>query len=117
MKGKYMKLMLLIADFSFQLHFWGMYTKSVYRSEGFETASLAARKLFNELVNYAQGKFDRSFDFSDYAFRPKPYKSSYFTKMGEEVHDVMAGAPKDLEAFCVEFMRIYNSSAYRVRNS
>ena len=112
-----MKLMLLIADFSFQLHFWGMYTKSVYRSEGFEKSSLEARGLFNVLVNYAQGKFGRSFDFSDYAFRPKPYKSSYFTKMGEEVHDVLDNCPKDLESFCVEFMRIYNSSAYRVRNS
>ena len=113
-KTGFIRLTLLIYEYSFQLHFWSLWSKSASRTDSFNKSSLEARELFSEAVSYLQGKTGSGVDFTRYTFRPLEYKTSYFTKLDRQVEDLAADATPDMLVYITRFMQIYNILRHRV---
>jgi len=115
--NSFLKLMLLVKDYAFQLQFWGLWSKSAYRTDDFMAASRKADIFFEELVSYYQGKTGKNVDFTGFSFKPIAYKSGYFTRLEEEVQELASDAPPDLLHYTVAFSIMYSTLRLRVNNS
>jgi hypothetical protein len=108
MENSFKRLAFLIKDFEVQCSFWGLWTKSRVKSNDYKSASDQASELFQDFVEYWQGKTGNPMTFVGSVIDVQPFKGSYFVWLDNEVNDISDNSEElDLIWYSQKFKEIY----------